>query len=502
MQSRKCTKESDRAPLVDNIIDFDSESTTAASSGISSDGSFANDIIVGGEEASEREASLNNVFRRQDSGSTLSDDRGIVIVGSGDFGRALAHRLCQMGLGGVVASRQPERNRELVENCGGTIGTYEELLPTGRIVILAVPQESYSQLPAHLLQNKILVDVSNRNLDEKARSKSNAETLQELFPRSWVVKAFNTLSAYALERGAIQGSKEVPICGNNPEARATIAQLVRDLGFQPVDSGGLGGAVQIEEQPLRFFSPEWKYAFKMTAILFSLVWIFFLFRIQLCRGLTEGKWAMYRFEWIPLTNTQLTLGVVATMELALCYLPGVFAAYLQLWRGTKYSRFPNWLDKWLRSRKQIGLAMLFLGTVHGCMAILQEMGSKMSNSWYDGCYLAAGVLLVGILMILGVTSLPSVTATMSWREFTFVQSRLGWLCLVLVCFHVSLISWPRFFKAGFLCYFLPKGSQLSLFLPGLTLLLKMPLLLPCVDAKLTKIRKGYEKVAPNYVEPV
>ncbi len=46
------------------------------------------------------------------------------------------------------------------------------------------------------------------------------------------------------------------------------------------------------------------------------------------------------------------------------YLPGVLAAYLQLWRGTKYSRFPGWLDKWLKMRKQIGLLMLFSASMH------------------------------------------------------------------------------------------------------------------------------------------
>ena len=54
----------------------------------------------------------------------------------------------------------------------------------------------------------------------------------------------------------------------------------------------------------------------------------------------------------------------AITMLSLCYIPGLLAAYLQLIRGTKYSRFPNWLDKWLRMRKQIGLLMLFSASLH------------------------------------------------------------------------------------------------------------------------------------------
>ena len=41
------------------------------------------------------------------------------------------------------------------------------------------------------------------------QSRSHAEYLQRLLPTSAVVKAFNVLSAYVLESGGIQGSKEV-----------------------------------------------------------------------------------------------------------------------------------------------------------------------------------------------------------------------------------------------------------------------------------------------------
>ena len=43
-------------------------------------------------------------------------------------------------------------------------------------------------------------------------SRSHAEYLQRLLPTSAVVKAFNVLSAYVLESGGIQGSKEVSTC--------------------------------------------------------------------------------------------------------------------------------------------------------------------------------------------------------------------------------------------------------------------------------------------------
>ena len=45
-------------------------------------------------------------------------------------------------------------------------------------------------------------------------------------------------------------------------------------------------------------------------------------------------------------------------------LTGVLAAYIQLYRQTKYSKFPHWLDAWLKGRKQLGLLALLITATH------------------------------------------------------------------------------------------------------------------------------------------
>ena len=95
------------------------------------------------------------------------------------------------------------------------------------------------------------------------------------------------------------------------------------------------------------------------------------FRYQVCWTLSWDKiktfgdnWNWKRWNTIPTTTVNVTLAVHAITMLSLCYIPGLIASYLQLIRGTKYSRFPNWLDKWLRMRKQLGLLMLFSASLH------------------------------------------------------------------------------------------------------------------------------------------
>lgn len=43
--------------------------------------------------------------------------------------------------------------------------------------------------------------------------------------------------------------------------------------------------------------------------------------------------------------------------------------------------------------------------------------------WRMELYLSVGIMALGLLSLLAVTSLPSVASTINWREFTFVQVR-------------------------------------------------------------------------------
>ncbi len=41
--------------------------------------------------------------------------------------------------------------------------------------------------------------------------------------------------------------------------------------------------------------------------------------------------------------------------------------------------------------------------------------------WRMELYISAGILALGLLSLLAVTSLPSVANTVNWREFSFIQ---------------------------------------------------------------------------------
>merc|ERR1712083_665353 len=87
--------------------------------------------------------------------------------------------------------------------------------------------------------------------------------------------------------------------------------------------------------------------------------------------------------------------------------------------------------------------MLFSGSIHACMSVgtTIEFTHYWDDNWQDQCFITTGILSFALAAILGITSLPSVTDILSWKEFAFIQSKLGWLCL---CFGTAHDLFPGF----------------------------------------------------------
>lgn len=135
----------------------------------------------------------------------------ISIIGSGDFSRSLAIRLVACGFRVVVGSRNPNRIDRGLFPDGVDIRSQKEAVDSAeRVVFAAVYPEHYYTLVGlrRQLAGKVLVDVSSATRLNSGEQ-SNAEKLAELFPESRVVKGFNVISAWALQAGVHDGSRQV-----------------------------------------------------------------------------------------------------------------------------------------------------------------------------------------------------------------------------------------------------------------------------------------------------
>lgn len=144
------------------------------------------------------------------------------------------------------------------------------------------------------------------------------------------------------------------------EAKQMVMDIVRALGLTPLDQGSLLAAQEIENYPLQLF-PMWKFPIFLSLGLTAFFFFYCLIRDVIYSYVYENK--DYSF-FIAISIPNRICPVVALILLALVYLPGVLAAIIQLYRGTKYSRFPDWLDKWMLCRKQLGLVALAFAFLH------------------------------------------------------------------------------------------------------------------------------------------
>ncbi|XP_042350917.1 metalloreductase STEAP3 [Plectropomus leopardus] len=436
----------------------------------------------------------------------------IGIIGSGDFSRSLAIRLVASGFRVVVGSRDPGRVARGLFPDGVEVRSQREAVDGAeRVVFVAVYPEHYCTLLrlSERLAGKVLVDVSNAT-QLNSGERSNAERLAELFPKSKVVKGFNVISAWALQAGAHDGNRRVPVCSDCSGSKATVLQLARQLGFSPVDMGTLCASRDIEEAPLVLFH-SWGSPILVTFLLFLFFYGYNFLRHILLPFLDQGENNFYQ---LPLVTVNETLPAVALVTLALVYLPGLLAALLQLARGTKYQRFPAWLDSWLCVRKQLGLLSFLCAGLHAvysmCLTLRRAAGYTLVNTayhqvkagvenswveeqvWRSDLYLSCGILGFGVLTLLAITSLPSVGNALNWKEFTFVQSGLGYAALTLSIMHTLFFGWDFAFLPAAYRYYLPPVFLLALILPCIVLVGRILLALPCLTLRLAKIRRGWE----------
>jgi 8-hydroxy-5-deazaflavin:NADPH oxidoreductase len=85
-----------------------------------------------------------------------------------------------------------------------------------------------------------------------AHTSSGAEALAKKTKRARVVSAFGTVPSEVLfdvfeaKRRRTRRRPSLLYCGNNDEAKSVVAQLIRDVGFEPVDTGPLRIARYLE----------------------------------------------------------------------------------------------------------------------------------------------------------------------------------------------------------------------------------------------------------------
>ncbi len=177
----------------------------------------------------------------------------IGIIGAGHIGGTLARLFTRAGHEVAVSnSRGPDTLRGLVAELGdrARAATPAEAARFGEVVVVAIPFGRYRELPADALAGKIVIDTNNYfpqrdgNIPELAAGRAtSSELLQRHLSGARLVKAFNAIRwDHLRDLGRPAGAPDriaIPIAGDDAEAKAVVGKLIDQLGFDPVDAGGL-----------------------------------------------------------------------------------------------------------------------------------------------------------------------------------------------------------------------------------------------------------------------
>jgi hypothetical protein len=184
----------------------------------------------------------------------------IGFIGSGRIGSQLARLAVKNGYDVVMSnSRGPATLSGLIAELGpkARAATAEEAAKAGDMVVVTIPLKNYRTVPVDPLAGKVVIDTNNyypqrdghiRELDDE--STTTAELLQGHLPKSKVVKAFNhiyaaDLTAHGLPKGNPE-RRALVIAGNDPDAKAQVARLIDQFGFDVVDAGPLAEGWRIQ----------------------------------------------------------------------------------------------------------------------------------------------------------------------------------------------------------------------------------------------------------------
>lgn len=181
------------------------------------------------------------------------------IIGTGKIGGALAALWAKAGYELVISSRHPEQLQALAKSLGPKVraATPREAAAFGEVVLVSVPYGALPQVGrdyAAELKGKIVLDTGNPYphrdgaMAEEARRKGTGVASAEFLPGVRLVRAFNSIPAYALPTEAHRAGERigVPLAADDPEALKVAARLVQDAGFEPVIVGPLSRAKEFD----------------------------------------------------------------------------------------------------------------------------------------------------------------------------------------------------------------------------------------------------------------
>ena len=184
------------------------------------------------------------------------------IIGSGVVAQTLGGGFLKHGHEVAIGTRDPAKLKDwAAKHKGAAIKSMGDAASFGDVVVLAVAGdaalEALKQAGAGALAGKTVIDACNPIGGGPPvngvlsfftpQNESLMEQLQKAFPNAHFVKAFNSVGNGQMINPQFAGGKPTMfICGNDANAKKTVAQILDQFGWETEDMGAVEAARAIE----------------------------------------------------------------------------------------------------------------------------------------------------------------------------------------------------------------------------------------------------------------
>ncbi|HZS26721.1 MAG TPA: NAD(P)-binding domain-containing protein [Candidatus Angelobacter sp.] len=202
----------------------------------------------------------------------------VAVLGSGVVGITLAKGFEKHGYPVVMGTQHPEKKVDW----NGQVTTFAAAAQQAEILVLAVKggvAEDVVKTVAPHTSGKTVIDATNPIAEAPPQNgvlkffttmdNSLMERLQRLVPQANFVKALNSVGNGLMINPEFKGGPPTMfICGNNDQAKAEVAAILKKFGWETEDMGAAEAARAIEPLCMLWCIPgfaknQWNHAFKL-----------------------------------------------------------------------------------------------------------------------------------------------------------------------------------------------------------------------------------------------
>ena len=195
----------------------------------------------------------------------------IAIIGTGNVGKALAPAFERAGHEVAYGVRDPADPKHA--GAGIAVRSVRDAASWAELVVLAVNWAQVDEALADCgdMDGKILIDCTNPlSFGDEGISlllgfaTSGGEIIASKTSAN-VVKTLNHVGSPVMESAQRYAVRPIQfVCGEDAQAKQIVSGLLRDIGFEPIDYGGIENARKLEPLAMLWIDQAYKYGMNLT----------------------------------------------------------------------------------------------------------------------------------------------------------------------------------------------------------------------------------------------